>query len=298
MGFLKELGTFAGKVTGKAIGGTVRVVGELTNSQTIKDIGNSAEKATAKTGMLLGKVASGTVDVGVGLFQKDDYKVKQGFSELGDAVVTTAKDVGHGIGYVYENGKNVVVGLKDGNNDQVKNGAKKLGMVAAVGVLAVGVVDIVDGVDGVAEAAEAPADVEVFDTINSDLEGTEHPETGVLYESKAIQLPDGQWIEGVFPGFNEVYSYDLPESMYLESDDVQFSYLNDQLAHDIANDPGLAANFTSEQVTQIQNGETPEGYVWHHAEEPGHMELVDEDEHANSAHTGGREIWGGGSAYR
>lgn len=328
MGFVNELGTFAGKVTGKLIGGSVRIVGELTNSQTIKEIGDGAERATAKTGMLLGKVASGTVDVGVGLFQKDDHKINQGFSELGDAVVTTAKDVAHGIGYVYENGKNVAVGIKEGNMDLVKDGAKKIGMVAAVGVLAVGVIDLVDGVDGVAEAAEAPTDVdplntdagvvghsevsidgvsdstdvptdvEVIDTINSDLSGEVHPETGVPYETKTFQLPDGQWVEGVFPDFDEVYDYDLSESLYLQTDYVQFSYLNDQLANDITNDPDLAANFTSEQIAEIHNGETPEGYVWHHTEEPGHMELVAEGEHANSAHTGGRELWGGGSEYR
>jgi len=298
MGFLNELGSFAGKVTGKVIGGSVRVVGELTNSQTIKEIGDGAERATARTGELLGKVASGTVDVGVGLFQKDDYKVKQGFNELGDAVVTTAKGVGQGIGYVYENGKNVVVGIKEGDMDQVKHGAKKIGMVAAVSVLAVGIIEVVDGVDGIAEAAEVPTDVEVIDTINSDLAGTEHPETGVPYETKTIQLPDGQWVEGVFPDFNEVYAYDLPESLYLQSDDVHFSYLNDQLANAIASDPDLAANFTSAQIAEIQAGETPEGYVWHHTEEPGHMELVEEEEHANSAHTGGRELWGGGSEYR
>ncbi|KHF28220.1 hypothetical protein CM49_06621 [Paenibacillus sp. P1XP2] len=212
--------------------------------------------------------------------------------------------------------------------DQVKDGAKKIGMVAAVSVLAVGIIEVVDGVDGVAEAAEAPTDVDttnvdaglaghsevgidgltdtteiptdvqVIDTINSDLAGTEHPETGVPYETKTIQLPDGQWIEGVFPDFNEVYACDLPESLYLQTDDVQFSYLNDQLANDIANDPGLAANFTSEQIAEIQSGETPEGYVWHHSEEPGRMELVEEEEHMNSAHTGGRELWGGGAEYR
>ncbi|MBY3619566.1 HNH endonuclease [Acinetobacter sp. CUI P1] len=304
MRILKDLGLVAGKVTGKAIGGTVRVVGEVTNSQTIKEIGYGAERATAKTGVVLGIIASGTVDVGVGLYQKDDYKVKQGFFELGDAALSTAKDVGHGVGYVYENGKNVIVGIKNRNVDQVKSGAKKIGMAAAVGVLAIGVFDILDGADGVADAtglAEPTnnlSEVEVLDTINSDLAGMEHPVTGVPYEVKTIQLPDGQWAKGVFPDFNEVYDYDLPESLYLQTDDVQFSYLNDQLANEIVTNSELAANFNSEQITQIQNGETPEGFVWHHAEEPGHMESVEEEKHMNSAHTGGRQIWGGGSEYR
>lgn len=324
-GLLYNIGEIGGEVTGIAIGGPVRVVGELINSQTIKEIGVGAERATAKTGEFLGKVASGTVDVGVGLYQKDDHKVKQGCNELVDAVVTTAKGVGQGIGYVYENGKNVAVGIKDGDMDQVKDGAKKIAMVAAVSVLAVGVIDLIDGVDGVVEASESPtevdtvnadagvmggavvgvtdsadilSDVEVVDTINSELAGTEHPETGVPYQSKTIQLSDGQWVEGVFPDFDEVCAYDLSESLYLQTDYVQFSYLNDQLANDIVNDSELAANFTAEQIVEIQSGETPEGYVWHHTEKPGHMELVSESEHMNSAHTGGRVLWGGGAEYR
>lgn len=72
-------------------------------------------------------------------------------------------------------------------------------MAAAVGVLAIGVFDILDGADGVADAtglAEPTnnlSEVEVLDTINSDLAGMEHPVTGVPYEVKTIQLPDGQW---------------------------------------------------------------------------------------------------------
>ncbi|WP_240689499.1 HNH endonuclease [Ammoniphilus sp. YIM 78166] len=51
-------------------------------------------------------------------------------------------------------------------------------------------------------------------------------------------------------------------------------------------------------MEQIALGETPDGYVWHHSEVPGKMELVDEETHAQSAHTDGRSLWGGGSSYR
>ncbi|MFD0050074.1 HNH endonuclease [Actinomycetes bacterium NPDC127524] len=40
--------------------------------------------------------------------------------------------------------------------------------------------------------------------------------------------------------------------------------------------------------------ETPEGYTWHHSEVPGKLELVDEEIHAETGHTGGRELWGDG----
>jgi len=37
---------------------------------------------------------------------------------------------------------------------------------------------------------------------------------------------------------------------------------------------------------------TPEGYTWHHAQEPGVMQLVDRGVHAATGHTGGYSIWG------
>lgn len=43
------------------------------------------------------------------------------------------------------------------------------------------------------------------------------------------------------------------------------------------------------------NGETPEGYTWHHHEEPGIIQLVDTEIHAQTGHTGGSELWGEGS---
>ncbi|WP_423408368.1 HNH endonuclease [Heyndrickxia sp. MSNUG] len=33
-------------------------------------------------------------------------------------------------------------------------------------------------------------------------------------------------------------------------------------------------------------------------EEPGVLQLVDRETHASVGHTGGRELWGGGSEYR
>lgn len=42
-------------------------------------------------------------------------------------------------------------------------------------------------------------------------------------------------------------------------------------------------------------GETPDGYVWHHNEQPGEMQLVDENVHSRTGHTGGYSIWGQGN---
>ena len=151
--------------------------------------------------------------------------------------------------------------------------------------------------DHYAAAGGVDAGTEV-DTINDDLNGAVHPETGVVYESVVVELPGGEWIEGVFPQFDYAYMGELPTEMFLSSDYEQFSYMNGQLAAAVEQDPMLASEFTMDQLTQIVAGDTPDGYVWHHTEVPGQMELVDEETHARSAHTGGRSLWGGGSEFR
>lgn len=51
--------------------------------------------------------------------------------------------------------------------------------------------------------------------------------------------------------------------------------------------------FTEDELEQIAKGILPAGYVWHHNEQEGLMQLVDEIIHAQTHHTGGMKIWGG-----
>lgn len=71
-----------------------------------------------------------------------------------------------------------------------------------------------------------------------------------------------------------------------------------QLKDALNKSPELKAQFSEIQLSQIENGETPDGFVWHHEAETGRMQLVDENIHRDTRHTGGRAIWGGGSDAR
>lgn len=147
MDFLKDLGKLAGYVTGKVLGGTVRVAGELVRSDYIKEIGNDVEQVTAKTGEIAGHAASGVWDLGAGLITADKQQSKAGLHELEQTAITTARGIGHGIEYVVESGKDVVTGFKDSDKARLKDGVKKLGKAAAISILAIGVIDVVDGPD-------------------------------------------------------------------------------------------------------------------------------------------------------
>lgn len=135
-------------------------------------------------------------------------------------------------------------------------------------------------------------------TRNESLEGDRHPITGVPFERKTVEDSDGNEVTGVFPEFDSDFDAQLPENLYEASDKEQFAECNRQLKEAVEKDPELAKKFTAKQLEQIKNGDTPDGYTWHHNEEKGKMQLVDSDIHAKTGHTGGKTIWGGGNDNR
>lgn len=142
------------------------------------------------------------------------------------------------------------------------------------------------------------SDPEHIDTRNEELMGGVHPETGVPFVEQEVPLPSGETITGVFPDFDEAYSTTIPDWMYQYSDSQHFSYANMQLSYGVETDLPLAETFTEAQLQQIAEGQTPDGYTWHHSEITGRLELVETETHAQTAHTGGRELWGGGEIRR
>ncbi|WP_288222361.1 HNH endonuclease [uncultured Clostridium sp.] len=132
---------------------------------------------------------------------------------------------------------------------------------------------------------------------NEDLEGKKHEGSGVEYVRKTIEV-NGVKVEVVVPNFDSAFDAQLPEDLLKESNPKQFKECNDQLKDAINKDPELRNKFTEEQIEDIMDGKTPEGYTWHHDVETGKMELVETKLHdrtqGGAAHTGGKSIWGGG----
>jgi hypothetical protein len=155
--------------------------------------------------------------------------------------------------------------------------------------------DIQQSVENLSESG-----VMEINTINSAYEGAVHPETGVPFESKVVTNGEGLSVEGVFPDFSEYIKFEsfLPEEMYFDTDSVQFEYCDSQLSEAFNNGSLDMSDFSESQKEQINNGDKPRGFTWHHNEEVGRMQLVPSDVHASTGHTGGRFIWGGGTLNR
>ena len=135
-----------------------------------------------------------------------------------------------------------------------------------------------------------------YKTDNCDMEG-QTDKNGVPYERKMFEI-DGVKVEGVFPKFDSKLDVQLPKELEKSNNTQQFKECNNQLQKTIERDQGLGEQFTEKQKEQIKDGKTPEGYVWHHNEEQGKMQLVKVEDHdrtqGGAAHTGGKALWGGG----
>ncbi|WP_053367795.1 hypothetical protein [Bacillus sp. FJAT-27245] len=147
MGFLRELGRFTGQAAGFVIGGAVNVVGEVTGSKFIKEVGDGVIKASEFAGDTVGQVADGAWNAASGFVQNDDSKIEKGFNDIGSSVSRTAKGVYETAKGTIHNGKEVFEGFATNDDERIKQGVKNIAKTVAIGTLAVGIVDMVDGID-------------------------------------------------------------------------------------------------------------------------------------------------------
>lgn len=134
-----------------------------------------------------------------------------------------------------------------------------------------------------------------YKTDRCDLEG-KTSENGIPYERRTVEI-NGIKIEGVFPKFESIFDTQLnPDKLKTK---VYAKECNAKLKEAIEKNPELKKKFTEEQLKDIAEGRTPTGYVWHHNEEPGKMQLVKREDHdrviGGAAHTGGNSLWGADS---
>ncbi|MFJ7733187.1 HNH endonuclease [Lysinibacillus sp. NPDC097231] len=291
-----------GKNIGKLVDSTISGAGSLASKGVVKAgfpqvadfidetaslVGRASNASIAMTGQAM----QGVYQTAKGQLTKDTIERDEGVDELKDAGRRVVRGIGQTIKMGTTNTYETGAGLLTKDYERAKNGALNLAQMGIVAFTAVSIIDIVGEAD-VVEAQEIQA-------INADLEGDVHPITGVPFEINNIEY-NGQIIQDVFPVFDSQYNANIPENMYLASDEVHFRLANEQLAQELEADFRLANQMGLSQtdIQGLSNNITPEGYIWHHHEQPGVLQLVNEDEHNSTAHTGGRFIWGGGSEYR
>ena len=145
MGFLKSLGTFAGKAVGGVIGGGVYAVGKLVGSEFIQEVGEGAYAVTANTGRVIGSLADGTVGVVAGAVTKDSAKAKEGALEVLDTTWGCAVNITKGVANTAIRGVDTVGAICTQDYDRALKNGREFAKVAAIGMLSFGVLDGLDG---------------------------------------------------------------------------------------------------------------------------------------------------------
>ncbi|QTQ07264.1 HNH endonuclease [Macrococcoides canis] len=113
-----------------------------------------------------------------------------------------------------------------------------------------------------------------------------HNKTGLRYNCIAAQRYKPEDIK---------FEFILDESDWTISDSKQFKKATDELNNKLLVNSDLQRNFTSDQLDAIvQGSEKIPDLTWHHSDKPGILELVPEEIHSKSGHTGGRATWGNG----
>jgi hypothetical protein len=137
----------------------------------------------------------------------------------------------------------------------VTDGLKNIGKIVVVGSVAIGFIDILNGSDTVAASD--------FSTRNDGLSGDVHPETGIPFEEKTVELPSGELREAAFPVFDSEFSVVLVEELYEASDAKHFGIANDLLYQAILENPTLRTEIglSAHDINLLEMGKTPEGFV-------------------------------------
>lgn len=105
---------------------------------------------------------------------------------------------------------------------------------------------------------------------------------------------------GGFPIFTSYHDYRLPHKLVgpLHTDHAQFKEAFKDFAKALKQDSGWRRHFTLQQAQAIQfaiavNGPRIKGFVWHHHQDHGVLQLVSETDHRRLHHYGGRFTTGG-----
>jgi len=96
-----------------------------------------------------------------------------------------------------------------------------------------------------------------------------------------------------FPKFKSYYTVKLRRRNYRKTRAQHFYIANKMLYKNVCSSSRVRAKFTKSQIKAMSQGETPNGYTWHHHQDAGVLQLVDEDIHSKTKHDGGYSIWGG-----
>lgn len=142
MGKIKQAGVCAGIAVGSVIGGTVSMIGKMTDKRVIDELGENIMDSTILTGEIVGEAASGATNLVAGKIKKQPSKVKKGKKELGSAGGRVVENAVTNVKNVADQSGEILEGIKMKDKKRVAKGLRTLGKMAVVGMLTVGAIKV------------------------------------------------------------------------------------------------------------------------------------------------------------
>ncbi len=166
MSFLKNVGKGFGEGAGFLLGGSVKAAGKFINNDFIQEVGEAVDESMKNTGNIIGNVADGIAEVGIGSFDNDNSRRDKGFSDLGRTTKAVGSQIATAAGQIIEDAINTADGVIEGDLEKVKTSGRSLLKVALVSTVAIGIVDAVDGFETAETGSIAAIDSNQIENYN------------------------------------------------------------------------------------------------------------------------------------
>lgn len=200
----KSFGHGAGLVTGLALGGPFAILGEITGWDMATNIGEKIIRSTTQAGEIIGEAASGGINATVGVFSEDTEAYEKGKKQLTSAGKTLGKGIVHSVENVVDNTGNIIDGIRYGDEELLKEGAKNLITTTAAGIIGFGVIDGVADIALDADALVTDASTDSNIAVNSgDMASQQNMASSNMeqhfvnpHEVSSYVRSDGTYVEG------------------------------------------------------------------------------------------------------
>ena len=166
MSFLKNVGKGFGEGAGFLLGGSVKAAGKFINNDFIQEVGEAVDESMKNTGNIIGNVADGIAEVGIGSFDNDNSRRDKGFSDLGRTTKAVGSQIATAAGQIIEDAINTADGIIEGDLEKVKTSGRSLLKVALLSTVAIGIVDAVDGFETAETGSIAAIDSNQIENYN------------------------------------------------------------------------------------------------------------------------------------
>lgn len=139
---IKKAAMIGSAVVGGTIGGAVSLIGKLSKSKFIDEIGESIVDSALLTGEIAGTAVQGAVKAVSGMITSDEASVKDGFSELQQAGETVVGNFVNNVKLVTKSGSEIAGSVRKRDLKSAARGTKRLVKMISVGAITVGAMKI------------------------------------------------------------------------------------------------------------------------------------------------------------